>query len=166
MSGLIRNLFTLISALFARGQFDAQSRVSCHFLITPFDCGTSVLKSDKYLQLVESAQLDFLIKTKLIGRLMRSNIHFVNASQLVKFMRPVRMFSRVRVETSIIYADEKCAYFSHCLFLQNQKHGEVLVKMKFKRGAVTVSPIEIAGNLPSVKHEHLRAWDKTLEAMQ
>jgi len=166
VSGLIRNLFTLIWALFARGQFNAQSRVSCHFLVTPFDCGTSVLKSDKYLQLVESAQLDFLIKTKLIGKLMHRSIHFVNASQLVKFMRPVRVFRRVRVETSIIYADEKCAYFSHSLFLQNQQHGEVLVKMKFKRGSATISPIEIAGNLPSVKHEHLRAWDQTLEAMQ
>ena len=76
------------------------------------------------------------------------------------------MFRRVRIETSIIYADEKCAYFSHCLFLQNQKHGEVLVKMKFKRGSATVSPIEIAGNLPFVKQEHLRAWDQTLEAMR
>ena len=166
MSGLIRNLFTLIYALFARGRFDSQSRVSCHFLVTPFDCGMRVLKSDKYLQLVESAQLDFLIKTKLIGKLMRSNIHFVNAAQLVKFMRPVRVFRRVRVETSIIHADEKCAYFSHCFFLQNQQHGEVLVKMKFKRGSETVSPIEIASNLPSVKHEHLRAWDQTLEAMR
>ena len=116
MSGLVRNLFTLILALFARGRFDAQSRVSCHFLVTPLDCGTRVLKSDKYLQLAEAAQLDFLIKTKLIGKLMRNGTQFVNASQLVKFMRPVKIFSRVRIETGIIYADEKCAYFSHSLF--------------------------------------------------
>jgi acyl-CoA thioesterase FadM len=166
VSGLARNLFTLIFALLARGRFDAQSRVACHFLITPFDCGTSVLKSDKYLQLVESAQLDFLVKTKLIGKLVRNRIHFVNASQLVKFMRPISMFSRVRVVTSIIYADDKCAYFSHSFFLQDQQHGEVLVKMKFKRGAATVSPTEVAGNLPSVKHEYLKAWDQTLEAMR
>ena len=165
MSGLVRNLFTLISAFFTRGRFDAQSRVSCHFLVTPFDCGTSVLKSDKYLQLAEAAQLDFLIKTKLIGKLMRNGIQFVNAAQLVKFMRPVKVFRRIRIETGIIYADEKCAYFSHSLFLQNRQHGEVLVKMKFKRGSVTVSPTEIAGKLPSMKAEHLRAWDQTLEAM-
>jgi acyl-CoA thioesterase FadM len=166
VSGLIRNLIAVISALFSRGQIDARSRVICHFLITPFDCGTNVLKSDKYLQLVESAQLDFLIKTKLLGKLMSSNIHFVNASQLVKFMKPVRMFSTVRVETSILYADAKCAYFSHSFFLQNQQHAEVFVKMKFKRGSTTVSPVEIAGDLPSEKQEHLRAWDLTLEAMR
>lgn len=166
MSGLIRNLFTLILAFFARGRFDAQSRVSCRFIVTPFDCGASVLKSDKYLQLVESAQLDFLIKTKLIGKLVRGSVHFVNASQLVKFMRPIGVFRRVRVETSIIYADERCAYFSHSLFLRNQQHAEVLVKMKFKRGSETVSPAEIAGKLPSAKLEHLRAWDQVLEAME
>ena len=39
------------------------------------------------------------------------------------------------------------------------------MKMKFKKGSVTVPPTEIAGKLPSVKPEHLRAWDETLEAM-
>ena len=165
MSGLIRNLLTFILALFSRGQFGSQSRVSCYFLVTPFDCGTSVLKSDKYLQLVEAAQLDFLVKTKLIGNLMRNGIQFVNTSQLLKFIRPVKVCSRVRIDTSIIYADEKCAYFSHSFFLQDQQHGEVLVKMKFKRGGVTVAPTEIAGKLPSAKPEHLRAWDQTLAAM-
>lgn len=165
MSGFIRNLFTLIGALWVRGAFDARSRVSSHFRVTPFDCGMSVLKSDKYLQLAESAQIDFLIKTKLFGQLLRSNIHFVNASQLVKFTRPIRMFRRVRVETGIVYADKKCAYFSHCFFVRDQKHGEVLVKMKFKRGSSTVPPQEVAGDLPSVKFEHLQAWDRTLQAM-
>ena len=166
MSGLIRNLSTLIWALFAHGQVHATSRISCRFFVTPFDCGASVLKSDKYLQLVESAQLDFLIKTKLLGKLVRSGVHFVNASQLVKFIKPVRMFTQVRIETSIIYADEKCAYFSHLFFVQNQQHGEVLVKMKFKKGLVTISPMKIVGGLPSVKHEHLSAWDQALNAMQ
>jgi len=165
VSGFIRNLLTLIWALFARGPFDACSRVSCHFLITPFDCGISILKSDKYLQLAEAAQLDFLIKTKLIAKLLRHGIHFVNASQLVKFVRPVKLFGRVRIETSIIYADEKCMYFSHSLFVQDRQHGEILVKMKFKKGVVTVSPAKIAGKLPSLKPEHLRAWDETLDAM-
>jgi acyl-CoA thioesterase FadM len=166
VSGLIRNLLTIIWTLLDRRRFDPQSRIRCHFFVTPFDCGTSVLKSDKYLQLAESAQLDFLIKTQLIGKLLRSGIRFVNASQLVKFMRPIAMFSRVRIETSIIYADDKCAYFSHALFMQNQQHGEVLVKMKFKKGSLTISPQEIAGNLPSVKPEHLQAWDLTLASMR
>ena len=166
MSGLVRNLFTLIRAFAARGRFHARSPVSCHFLVTPFDCGTSVLKSDRYLQLAEAAQLDFLIKTGLIGKLLRTGIRFVNAAQLVKFMKPVRAFRRVRVETSILFADEKCAYFSHAVFSGEQRHAEILVKMKFKRGSATVSPIDVAGDLPTVKQEHLEAWDQALSAMR
>ncbi len=157
---------TILLAFAARGRYSANSRISCHFLITPLDCGTSVLKSDKYLQLAGSAQLDFLVKTKLLGKLTRSGIQFVNASQLVRFMRPITVFRRVRVEASIIYADEKCAYFSHSLYVQDQEHGQVLVKMKFKRRSITVSPSEIAGNLPYVKPECFKAWDQTLEGME
>lgn len=165
MSGLLRNFITLVVACGARGPFDARSRISCRFWVTPFDCGVSALKSDKYLQLAESAQLDFLVKTKLIGKLLHSSTRFVNASQLVKFMKPIGMFKRVRVETAIIYADRKCAYFSHRLCLKDQWHGEVLVKMKFKKGSVTVCPMDVTGELPSVKPDSLKAWDKTLEAM-
>lgn len=162
---MIRNLLTILQALLKRATGDARSRVACHFWATPFDCGLRVLKSDKYLQLAEAAQLDFLITTRLMGPLLRAGVAFVNASQLVKFTRPVVMFSRVRVETEILYADSKCAYFSHRFLVAGKPHGEVLVKMKFKKGPVTVKPIDAIGAHPAVKPPHLAAWDQTLETM-
>jgi acyl-CoA thioesterase FadM len=165
MAGLIRNLLTLIRAWLSAAVPDATSRVSCHFFVTPFDCGTTVLKSDRYLQLAEAAQLDFVLRTRLMGKLLRSRTAFVNASQLVKFIKPIGVFTRVRVETSIVYADSKCAYFSHSLFVRDRQHAEVLVKMKFKRAAVTVPPADVIAGLPSTKHESLIAWDRSLEAI-
>lgn len=164
MSGLIRNFFTLLWAFF-RGAADPASRVVAHFCITPLDAGTHVLKSDKYLQLAEAAQLDYLIRTKLMGTLLRRRLRFVNASQLVKFARPIAMFRRVRVETVIVFADEKCAYFSHTLFLGDQQHAEVMVKMKFKKGSLTVPPGEVIGQRFTVKPPQLEAWDRALDAM-
>ena len=164
MSGIIRNLLTLIQA-FLSPKADPRSRVTSHFRVTPLDCGTRVLKSDKYFQLAEAAQLDFLVRVGLFGRLLREGVHFVNASQLVKFMRPIAVFQRVRVETGIIYADEKCAYFSHALFVGSQQHGEVLVKMKFKKGAVTCPPGQIIDARFESKPAHLQTWDQALEAM-
>jgi hypothetical protein len=49
-------------------------------------------------------------------------------------------FSRIRVETQLIYADEKCAYFSYLMHTRNGQAAEVRVKMKFKRGRITVAP--------------------------
>lgn len=165
MSGLVRNLITIIRAMLTRGIFTGQSRTTSHYWVTPFDSGTSVLKSDKYLQFAESAQLDFMVKTKLFGKLVRGGVAFVNASQLVKFVRPIRLFERVRVETKVICTDERCAYFSHVLFVDDRLCGEVLVKMKFKKGAVTVRPIEVVGPCASAKPPQIERWDQALEAM-
>ena len=145
MSGLLRNLITVFQALFARDVFNGQSTITSHYWVTPFDAGIRVMKSDKSLQFAESAQLDLLVKTKLLAKLLRSGIAFVNASQLVKFVRPIGIFQRVRVETTIVYADERCAYLSHPMFIGDRQHGEVLVKMKFKKGSITVRPAEIIG---------------------
>jgi acyl-CoA thioesterase FadM len=64
----------------------------------------------------------------------------VNVAQIVKFAKPVSMFSRIRVETQLIYADEKCAYFAHAMYSRQDQLAEVLVKMKFKTGSITVAP--------------------------
>ena len=165
MSGLLRNLIAIVQALLARGTFTAQATITSGYWVTPFDTGIRRLKSDKYLQLAESAQLDFLIKTKLFGKLVRAGISFVNASQLVKFSQPIRLFEHVRVETEIVYADERCAYFSHCMFVGDRPCGVVLVKMKFKKGAITVRPADIIGPLSKVRPPSIEAWEQTLTAM-
>jgi acyl-CoA thioesterase FadM len=165
VSGLLRNLITFIQALFVRGSLSPRSSVASHFRITPFDCGLKVLKSDKYLQLAEAAQLDFLVRTGLVKKLLRSRVGFVNAAMLIRFGRPIGMFRRVRVETQIVHADERCAWFSHTLAVGELKHAEVLVKMKFKRGSITVPPAEFIDGAFGPKPAHLQQWDQTLEAL-
>lgn len=165
MAGLFRNLLTLLRALFAARALEPGGRVICWFWVTPFDAGTHVLKSDRYLQFAEAAQLDYLIRTKLMGTLLRRRLSFVNASQLVKFSRPIAMFRRVRVETAIIFADEKCAWFSHAMFAGAEQHAEVLVKMKFKKGSLTIRPGELITQSFAEKPPQLEAWDRALDAM-
>ena len=165
LSGLLRNLLTLLQALFSRAPVDPRSRVDTHFRVTPFDCGIGTLKSDKYLQLAEAAQVDYLVRTGLLRRLLREGVRFVNAAQLVKFSRPVGMFRRVRMETVIVFADDKCVYFSHALFIGAQRHGEVLVKMKFKQGAVTVRPDALIDHAFMAKPACIGTWDQALDAM-
>ena len=123
------------------------------------------MKSDKYLQFAESAQVDYLVKTRLLRILLRDGLRFVNASQLVKFSRPVGIFKRVRIETAIVFADNKYTYFSHEMFVGDDKHAEVLVKMKFKRGAMTIRPGTLIEHAFVAKPSSINAWDQALEAM-
>ena len=139
-----------------------QSRTSACFFITPFDAGIATLKSDKYLQLAESAQVDYLIQTGLVKKTLGSGYSFVNAAQLVKFIKPVRLFNRVRVETQVVYADDKCAWFRHGFFVGEIRCAEVTVKMKFKNGSVTVAPGLLLGAFPGDKPLWAERWDETL----
>ena len=59
MSGFWRNLVTVMVALFKRDSAILQIGCFCNFGVTPFDVGVQTLRSDKYMQLVEAAQLDF-----------------------------------------------------------------------------------------------------------
>ena len=140
MSGLLRNINAFLLGLLAYGSKKIESVTELKFWATPFDCGWRVFKSDKYLQLAETAQIDYLIKVGKFFKIIHAGASFVNVAQLVKFVRPVSIFSRIRVETRLIYADEKCAYFSHAIYTRHGQAAEILVKMKSKKGRMTIAP--------------------------
>ena len=140
MSGLLRNIIVFLIGLAAYGSKAVEGVTELKFWVTPFDSGIRVLKSDKYLQFAETAQIDYLLKAGKFFAILRGGTSFVNVAQFVKFTRPVPVFRRLRVETQMIYADDKCAYFSHTMHSRDGPAAEVLVKMKFKKGRITVAP--------------------------
>jgi acyl-CoA thioesterase FadM len=162
MSGLLRNLNAVLRAVCHPAVVAAAPSTTAWFRVMPWDTGLLVLKSDTYLQLAESAQLDYLVKTRLLMPLLRKRIRFVNMAQMVRFLRPIRLLQKVRVETSITHADDRCAYFCHALFVGSVQHAEVLVKMKFKNGSKTVPPHTLISVPPGSKPHRLVAWDQAL----
>lgn len=165
MSGLYRNFLTTLFALWRYNTVLPQSRTSAWFFITPFDTGIATLKSDKYLQLAESAQVDYMVRTGLIKNTLGSGYSFVNAAQMVKFIKPIRLFSWVRVETQVVFADTRCVWLSHNFFVGKIRHAEVQVKMKFKNGPVTVAPGLLLGTFSGAKPLWAEHWDETLAAL-
>lgn len=164
MSGLIRNLLTFLMALLAPRAESVLSTIVSHFRVVPWDVGVRILKSDRYLLLAEAAQVDYMVKTGLWRRQLREGLSFVNAAQMVRFLRPIGLFHCVRVETNIVFADQRFAYFSHALFVGNEQHAEVLVKMKFKKGAITVPLAKLAAHAFGEKPVALAHWDQALGA--
>jgi Thioesterase-like superfamily len=145
MSGFWRNLFTFLIALFKRDSTILKTGCSCTFRVTPFDVGIRTLKSDKYLQLAESAQLDFGVRSGLLGRMRKAGCAMVNVEQQIQFAQPVKLFDRVSVQTSIVFADAKFVHFEHSYTLKGQACATVTVKAKFKAGRITQSALELTG---------------------
>jgi acyl-CoA thioesterase FadM len=165
MSGLVRNLLTFLMALLAPRADSPLSTTVSHFRVMPWDVGVRMLKSDRYLLLAEASQIDYIVKSGLWRRQMREGLSFVNAAQMVRFSRPIGLFQPVRVETTIVFADQRFAYFSHALFVGEVRHGEVLVKMKFKRGAITVPLVNLVEHAFGEKPGQLALWDQALDTL-
>ena len=166
MSGLLRNLFTLLCAAWRMGAAPLAGRTSTWFWITPFDTGIATLKSDRYFQLVEAAQLDFGLQTGLSRALITSKLSFVNAAQNLRFLRPIRVFQRVRVDSSVAYFDEKCVYFQHDFYAKDVLCAQAWVKSKFKHGTITAAPAQFLGACAVAKPKHLQLWDDALAALE
>ncbi len=165
MAGFFRNFLTVFGALLGYGEANPGEWIIARFRITPLDTGFSKLKSDKYLHLTESAQIDFFIRTKLAGIFIKNGYAFVNLAQLVKFSKPVQVFSQVKVSSHILYWDHRIVYFEHVFSIDGNQHARVLVKTKFKRGGKTIDPNRLIGLCDEHKPQFISDWDNAVNAL-
>jgi acyl-CoA thioesterase FadM len=162
MSALVRNLLTALLALWRYGRTAPLATVVCRFWVTPWDVGLSKLKSDRVLQMAEAAQLDYMVQTGLLGTALKRGYAFVNAAQMLRFMQPVGLFSRVTVHTRVMFADAKWVYFEHTLHAHGTACAQVWVKMKFKHSCITMQPNTLLGEYTGAQPVALAAWDLAL----
>ena len=155
MSGIWRNLLTLLLAVFSRDESILKTGCFCTFLVTPFDVGVSTLKSDKYWQFAESAQLDFGARSGLMRRMRQAGCSMVNVTQNIQFDSPVKLFDKVTVQTNIVFVDAKHIYFQHVYSVKGNACATAIVKGKFKAGRMTQSALELTGLTFSAKPSFL-----------
>lgn len=164
MAGLLRNIIALLLRLLTHARRAPADTTTAHFLVTPFDVGMSKLKSDKFLQLVEPAQMDYLLQVGRLFPILRSGARFVNIGQTVRFFKPIRVFSVVRIDTRIAYADDRCAFIASTLQVKGERAAEVLVKMKFKKKGLTVSARSLLQVQFDAAPPQVLKWDAALDA--
>lgn len=165
MAGLLRNLITLLLALPGYGRQSIRAGFDCHFRVTPLDIGSHRLKSDRYLQLAECAQLDLIIRSGLLGVMLKNRYSFVNAAQLIRFHKPVALFSRLRVRSQVLWFDRSWVYFQHEFQVGSELSARVLVKMKFKQGRKTIDPSVLLGQAPLQRSAAVDSWNASLAAL-
>lgn len=163
----MRNALTLLRAALRGGPaVAADAPVRAAFRVMPTDVGLSTFKSDRYFAVAESAQLDFLVRTRCLRPLLARGVSWVNLAQTCRFAQPLKLLQRFEVITQVVCVDDKHAYFSHRFESPRGLHAEVLVKAKFKQGRKTVSPGDALGLAPTPKPAHLVLLDEMLQAQQ
>jgi acyl-CoA thioesterase FadM len=154
----MRLLLTVAEALLA-GRNPSDAAVSCRFRVMPWDVGVATFKSDRYFTVADAAQFDFAIRAGLLRPALREGIRWINLAQACHFERPLRLFQPFEVITAVACADERHAYFSHRFETPGHLHAEVLVKVKFKQGRLTVAPQRYFPQAPTSRSAAIEALD-------
>ncbi|HEY8359914.1 MAG TPA: thioesterase family protein [Ramlibacter sp.] len=133
--------------------------VACRFRVMPSDVGIATFKSDRYFTVADAAQFDFAIRVGLMRPAFAEGIRWVNLAQACRFQRPLRLFQAYEVVTRVACVDARHAYFSHSFTTADATHAEVLVKVKFKSGRVTVAPQRFFPQAPTTRSAAIDALD-------
>ncbi len=152
----MRTLLVLLTAL-RSPRVPPTTSLDCPFRVLPWDVGISTFKSDKYLAVVEAAQLDYVVHTGLLPAALKRRVRWVNVTLATRFLRALHLFDRYVVSTRVECIDDKHAYFSHRFTSAQGLHAEVLVKVKFKEGRLTVPPESLLGAVSRDKSAAVRA---------
>ncbi|MBK0392786.1 thioesterase family protein [Ramlibacter algicola] len=156
---MLRNALTAGLA-FLQPRRPASGEFTCRFRVLPWDVGVRTFKTDRYLAVVESAQVDFVIRAGLLRRFLKEGIGWVNVVQAAHFARPLRLLDAYTVTTRVECADDKHAYASFRFATEAGVHATVLLKTKFKQGRRTIAPRELLGECPSEKPELVQPLDR------
>lgn len=154
----MRLLLTVAQALLG-GRNPPDAAVSCRFRVMPWDVGVATFKSDRYFTVADAAQFDFAIRAGLLRHALREGVRWINLAQACHFERPLRLFQPFDVITTVACVDERHGYFSHRFETPGHLHAEVLVKVKFKQGRLTLAPQRYFPKAPTSRSAAIEALD-------
>ena len=126
----LRLLKLLLLYLLGRRSGDLLRPVVCRFRITPFDVELTHAVSHAYMAFAGLGRWCWNFNNVRWDRLLRERWTPFTHSELVHYRRAVRLFSVVEVTTTLIWWDDKMAYFEHRIV-----QGDKLCATVYSRGA-------------------------------
>lgn len=126
----LRWLRVLFLYLLARPPRDLLRPVTCRFWITPFDVELTSTVSHAYMAFAGLGRWCWNFHNIDWRGMLRHRWTPLTHSELVRYRRAARIFSTIEVTTTLIWWDDKMAYFEHRL----TQHGAVSAVV-YSRGA-------------------------------
>ena len=126
----LRLLKILLLYLLNRQPRDLLRPVVCRFWITPFDVELTRAVSHSYLAFAGLGRWCWNFHNINWQRLLRERWTPLTHSELVYYRRTAKLFSMIEMTTTLIWWDEKMAYFEHRL-----TQGEQVSAIVYSRGA-------------------------------
>lgn len=120
----------LLLYLLERQPRDLLRPVVCRFLVTPFDVELTRAVSHAYMAFAGLGRWSWNFRNIHWRGLLKERWTPLTHSELVYYRRAAKLFSTITVTTTLIWWDEKMAYFEHRL-----SQGDTVCVIVYSRGA-------------------------------
>lgn len=126
----LRLLKVLLLFLLDRQPKDLLRPVQCRFWVTPFDVELKFAVSHAYMAFAGLGRWSWNFRNIRWRGMLRERWSPFTHSELVYYRRAVPLFSTIEVTTTLIWWDEKMAYFEH-----RMTQGQGVCAIVYSRGA-------------------------------
>lgn len=109
-----------------------------HFRVMPWDCDVNIhLTNGRYPQRLDHARTRFFLRIGSAPLFARQGWRSVLQSQTITFIREIKPFSLVRIESRVLNWDQKYFYFEHRFMVQGKLHAKCVARVAvLKKGKV------------------------------
>lgn len=141
-----------------------------HFRVWLHDCDINFhLTNARYFSFADLARTYAIMRMGVLGKLVKRGwLPVVNAEEIT-FIKPIAPFALFRLETELLYWDEKYFYIQHHYWVKDKLCAKALIRGVFyskKRGVI---PLDDVLQLAGIHEEHHRepeqvtTWKKHLK---
>jgi len=129
MVQLIRNLLLAVRRPWRRRQ-SVLSVFRCRFRVMPWDCDLNLhLTNTRYPAWLDIARTDFFVRTGTVPLFIKSGWRSVLASQTLTFIREIKPFAPVDIESRVLHWDKKYFYMEHRFLVDGKLHASCLARI-------------------------------------
>lgn len=134
MSYLLRTL-----GMFARRPWHRKAKVQDHFHsrfhVLPWDCDLNLhLTNSQYPLWLDLARTEFFLAIGTGPLFVRYGWRSVLASQTLTFVREIKPFSTVDLESRVLHWDRKYFYMEHRFLVDGKLHAKALARVAVLKG--------------------------------
>ena len=164
MNRIFRLLHILIFSRFRR-PVDFFEECATPFRVWPTDLDVLMhMNNGIYLSLQDLARVDYMIRAKAAGVISKNDWYPVVASEMIRFRRSLKPFTRFELRTRLITWDDRYLYLEHKFVCKDQVMAIGMIRARFlsKKGGM-VSPQDLLSALqvslqPPPFPQHLQDW--------
>lgn len=132
--------------------------------VWPNDLDTNAhMNNGRYLTLMDLGRFDLMTQCGLVRVVLKQRWFPVAGGVMIRFERPLHLFEKITLKSSIISWDEQWLYFNHDIFSGQQRAARAFARCLFRTRGRSIPTTELMrhvryeGKAPS-SHESILRW--------